>query len=40
MMQEKDLLIHPFNEIYRHEVLAIWEKSVLATHDFLSPTDL
>jgi putative acetyltransferase len=39
MMQENDIIIHPYTEIYRQEVLAIWERSVLATHDFLSPTD-
>lgn len=39
MMQENDIIIHPYNEIYRQEILAIWEKSVLATHDFLSLTD-
>lgn len=39
MMQENDIIIHPYNEIYRQEILAIWESSVLVTHDFLSPTD-
>jgi putative acetyltransferase len=38
-MKENDILIHPYNEIYRQEILAIWENSVLATHHFLSLTD-
>lgn len=38
-MQENEIIIYPYNEIYREEVLAIWERSVLATHHFLSPTD-
>ncbi|RZJ81804.1 MAG: GNAT family N-acetyltransferase [Flavobacterium sp.] len=33
------MIIHPYNEKYRQEILEIWESSVLATHDFLSPTD-
>lgn len=39
MKQEENFRIQPYNEAYRQEVLAIWEKSVLATHDFLTPTD-
>lgn len=39
MTQEKDIIILPYNEIYRQEILEIWESSVRATHDFLSPTD-
>lgn len=39
MIQENDIIILPYNEIYRQEVLTIWERSVLATHDFLTPTD-
>lgn len=39
MMHEDNFTINAYNEQYRQEVLAIWEKSVLATHNFLSPTD-
>lgn len=28
-----------YADIYRSQVLALWEKSVLATHDFLTQTD-
>ena len=31
--------IMPFSESLREQVLAVWEKSVLATHHFLTPTD-
>ncbi|WP_218962228.1 GNAT family N-acetyltransferase [Sphingobacterium sp. 1.A.4] len=31
--------ITEYSEIYRPQVLEVWEKSVLATHDFLTPTD-
>lgn len=28
-----------YNDQYREQVLAVWEKSVLATHEFLKPDD-
>ena len=28
-----------YEEKFRDQVLAVWERSVLATHDFLDPTD-
>jgi putative acetyltransferase len=31
--------IIPFSENLREQVLTVWEKSVLATHHFLTPTD-
>ncbi|MEQ8583212.1 MAG: GNAT family N-acetyltransferase [Marinoscillum sp.] len=31
--------IKPYQEPYRAQMLAVWEKSVLATHQFLSQTD-
>lgn len=39
MMHENNFTLYPYNEQYRQEVLAIWERSVLATHDFLTRTD-
>lgn len=39
MIHEDSLTINAYNEEYRQEVLGLWEKSVLATHDFLAPTD-
>src|SRR5690606_34966852 len=38
-MPMDDLNIGPYRDQYRQQVLTIWEKSVLATHDFLDPTD-
>lgn len=38
-MQTKDFSIVPYSQVYRQQVLTIWEKSVLATHDFLTSTD-
>lgn len=31
--------IKPYQEKYRQEVLYVWERSVLTTHHFLSPSD-
>ncbi|WP_262148223.1 GNAT family N-acetyltransferase [Chryseobacterium foetidum] len=31
--------IKPYQDIYRPQILSIWERSVLATHHFLSQTD-
>jgi putative acetyltransferase len=31
--------IEQYSDKYREQVLNVWEKSVLATHDFLKPTD-
>lgn len=31
--------IKPYNDHYKQQVLTIWERSVLATHDFLTPAD-
>ena len=31
--------ITKYSDTYRPQVLAVWEKSVLATHDFLTPSD-
>lgn len=31
--------ILPFRDDYRDQLLSVWEKSVLATHDFLHPED-
>jgi putative acetyltransferase len=31
--------IVPYNEVYRQTVLEIWERSVIATHNFLTQSD-
>lgn len=31
--------IRPYTDIYRPQILSVWEKSVLATHHFLDPGD-
>jgi len=31
--------IKKYNDAYRDQILAVWEKSVLATHHFLAPAD-
>lgn len=31
--------IDEYNDNYREQILTIWENSVLATHDFLTPSD-
>lgn len=31
--------IASYNDMYRKQVLDVWERSVLATHDFLMPAD-
>ena len=38
-MQTDNFDINPYTDIYRQQVLTIWEKSVLATHNFLTSTD-
>ena len=38
-MQADNFEIKPYSEIYRQQLLIIWEKSVLATHDFLTSVD-
>lgn len=37
--ETNDFEIRPYDDQYRQQVLAVWEASVLATHDFLSPAD-
>jgi putative acetyltransferase len=39
VMQTNNLQIKPYNDVYKQQVLTIWEQSVLATHNFLSQTD-
>ncbi|HZH69620.1 MAG TPA: GNAT family N-acetyltransferase [Flavobacteriaceae bacterium] len=31
--------IKPYSDIYREQILTVWEDSVLATHDFLTRSD-
>ena len=38
-MQTLQTHIKPYQEKFREQLLSVWEKSVLATHDFLSPAD-
>lgn len=38
-MQETNFTINPYIDEYREQILAIWERSVLATHDFLNSND-
>ena len=38
-MQADNFEINPYTEVYRQQLLTIWEKSVLATHDFLTSVD-
>ncbi len=38
-MQMDNFEINPYTDIYREQVLTIWEKSVLATHSFLASPD-
>lgn len=38
-MQSGNLKIEKYNDIYKPQLLAIWEQSVLATHDFLVKSD-
>lgn len=34
-----ELKIVPYQDKHREQILNVWERSVLATHDFLIPTD-
>lgn len=38
-MQADNFEIIKYTDIHRQQVLTVWEKSVLATHDFLTSTD-
>jgi putative acetyltransferase len=38
-MQNNEVEIKPYEEKFREQLLTVWEKSVLATHDFLDPAD-
>ena len=38
-MQRDHSDINPYSDTYRQQVLTIWKKSVLATHDFLTSSD-
>jgi len=38
-METKEFSIKPYSEKYQEQILTIWEKSVLATQDFLTSTD-
>ncbi len=38
-MQKPAIEIKPYEEKFKAQLLSVWEKSVLATHDFLSPED-
>lgn len=38
-MHTENFEIIKYSDTYKQQVLTVWEKSVLATHDFLTPTD-
>lgn len=38
-MQGNNLKIKAYDDKYQQQLLTVWEESVVATHDFLSPTD-
>lgn len=38
-MTNQDFIIEKYRDKDREQILNIWEKSVLATHDFLNPND-
>ena len=38
-MQTNKLKISQYSDIHKQQILTVWEKSVLATHDFLAPND-
>lgn len=38
-MTEIKISIHPYQTVYRDQMLEVWEKSVLATHHFLEKKD-
>ena len=38
-MQTDKFKIKGYDQKYKQQILTVWERSVLATHDFLTPTD-
>ena len=38
-MQTVNFEITEYSDTYKQQILTVWENSVLATHDFLTPTD-
>jgi len=38
-MQAGKFEIKPYDQKYKQQILTVWEQSVLATHDFLTPAD-
>ncbi len=38
-MQDQDFEVVKYTDAYRAQILEVWEKSVLATHKFLKPSD-
>ncbi len=39
MMNSKNFSIQPYQQSFREQILTVWERSVLATHDFLADSD-
>ncbi|MDR0368026.1 MAG: GNAT family N-acetyltransferase [Bacteroidales bacterium] len=37
---KKDCVIQPYNDSYKEQIIAVWEKSVCATHTFLAYSDI
>ena len=38
-MRSGKFKIKPYDQKYKQQILTVWERSVLATHDFLNPPD-
>ena len=38
-MRSGKFKIKPYDQKYKQQILTVWERSVLATHHFLTPTD-
>ena len=39
-MQNQDIEIQPYRDSFKEQMVSVWEKSVRATHDFLTPADV
>lgn len=37
--KQSSILIQPYDQNLREQLLSVWERSVLATHHFLQPED-
>ena len=39
-MQNQPIEIQPYRDSFKEQMVTVWEKSVRATHDFLTPADV